>query len=70
MRIGCSGSVDGVFGPDRIGQVLSELLANALRHGKPDAPVTVCINDIDPAWLVLSIHDRGALPASVIRYGW
>jgi two-component system, sensor histidine kinase and response regulator len=70
VRIECSGSADGVFDPHRIGQVLSNLLANALQHGEPDGPVAVCINGVDPAWLVLSIHNRGAMPASVVEHAF
>jgi len=70
VRIECSGSADGVFDPHRIGQVLSNLLANALQHGEPDAPVTVRINGVDPAWLVLTIHNRGAMPASVAEHAF
>jgi signal transduction histidine kinase len=67
VQIDASGSTDGIFDPHRIGQVLSNLLGNALQHGDPDGSVTVRIDGADPAQLTLSIHNRGAMPAAVLE---
>jgi signal transduction histidine kinase len=67
VQIDAGGSTDGVFDPHRIGQVLSNLLGNALQHGDPDGSVTVRIDGADPAQLTLSIHNRGAMPAAVLE---
>lgn len=67
VRIECSGSADGLFDPDRIGQVLSNLLGNALQHGEADGSVTVRIDGADPAQLILQIHNHGAMPAAVLE---
>jgi signal transduction histidine kinase len=67
VQITASGSTDGVFDPHRIGQVLSNLLGNALQHGDPDGSVTVRIDGADPAQLTLCIHNRGAMPAAVLE---
>ena len=67
VQIDASGSTDGVFDPHRIGQVLSNLLGNALQHGDPDGSVAVRIDGADPAQLRLSIHNRGAMPAAVLE---
>jgi signal transduction histidine kinase len=65
VQIDATGSTDGVFDPHRIGQVLSNLLGNALQHGETDGSVTVRIDGTDPAQLTLAIHNRGAMPAAV-----
>lgn len=67
VRIACAGNADGVFDPHRIGQVLSNLLANALAHGEPEAPVDVRIDGTEPDWLNLRIHNLGAMPESMLE---
>jgi signal transduction histidine kinase len=45
--------------PSRIGQLLSNLLGNALAHGDPDGPVWVCAST-DEAGFELSVANQGA----------
>ena len=70
VQIDCTGRTEGLFDPDRIGQVLSNLLGNALQHGDPDGSVTIHIDGSDPAQLTLSIHNRGAMPAAVLEHAF
>jgi two-component system sensor histidine kinase/response regulator len=70
VQIDCIGSTDGLFDPDRIGQVLSNLLGNALQHGDPAGSVTVRMDGTDPAQLTLFIHNRGAMPAAVVEHAF
>ncbi len=52
---------------DRLGQVVSNLLANALTHGDPAAPVTVVARQPDDAALLLSVSNTGPpIPADVV----
>jgi two-component system sensor histidine kinase/response regulator len=67
VRIDASGSTDGLFDPHRIGQVLSNLLGNALQHGDAEGEVTVRIDGADADGVTLSIHNRGAMPAGVME---
>ena len=67
VRINASGDTDGLFDPHRIGQVLSNLLGNALQHGDAEGEVTVRIDGADAGRLTLSIHNRGAMPAAVME---
>jgi two-component system sensor histidine kinase/response regulator len=67
VRIDASGSTDGLFDPHRIGQVLSNLLGNALQHGDAEGDVTVRIDGADADGVTLSIHNRGAMPAGVME---
>ncbi len=59
------GDGSGVWDPDRIQQVVLNLLANAIRYGTPDTPVVL-------SWLgrgdqrVLCVHNEGPpIPASL-----
>ncbi|MFP2930671.1 ATP-binding protein, partial [Pyxidicoccus sp. 3LG] len=57
------GRADGVWDADRLAQVLSNLVGNALEHGAADAPVMLRCSEHD-AWQVLEVHNPGApIPA-------
>lgn len=47
-----------VFDPDRLGQVVSNLLINALAHGDPELPVEV-LSRIGPRWLIVRVRNQG-----------
>ena len=52
--------------PDRLGQLLANLLGNALQHGSSDASVDVTLSRTDQA-LVLQVSNKGeAIPESVM----
>lgn len=70
VQIDCTGSADGLFDPHRIGQVLSNLLGNALQHGAADGKVTVRIDGTDPARLTLRIHNLGAMPTGMVEHAF
>ncbi|HVY46471.1 MAG TPA: ATP-binding protein [Minicystis sp.] len=44
---------------DRVAQLVSNLVANALKHGAPDAPVTVTVAD-GPGVATIAVHNDGA----------
>ncbi len=43
----------------QLAQVLRNLIENALKYGKPDAPVRVSIETTESGWVSLSVHDEG-----------
>lgn len=45
---------------DRMGQVLGNLLDNALRHTREDGTITVSVSAAEPGWARLSVADTGA----------
>jgi signal transduction histidine kinase len=50
---------------DRIAQVLTNLIVNALKYGDRDAPIAVTIDGTAEQWITLSVHNDGPpiLPA-------
>ncbi|WP_248918999.1 GAF domain-containing sensor histidine kinase [Pseudomonas entomophila] len=59
--------IDGLYcDRERITQLLSNLIANALAHGAPDSPVTVRAN-IEARTFNLSVHNQGTpIPAQTL----
>ena len=53
-----AGDAKGHWDAGRLSQIISNLICNALQHGSPTHPITVCLNaDIDYA--SLSVHNFG-----------
>lgn len=58
----------GAWDPDRLEEMLENLLVNALKYGAPDRPVYVGWYG-DAAGLVLKVHNQGpAIPPSILPY--
>jgi signal transduction histidine kinase len=51
----------GPWDPDRLEQVASNLVSNAVDHGDPEAPVRVEL-DADAGWATLIVRNRGDAP--------
>jgi signal transduction histidine kinase len=47
IRLDCEPDLIGWFDADRIGQLLSNLIGNALKHGRQDGTVTVTVQSTD-----------------------
>jgi PAS domain S-box-containing protein len=60
------GGTAGEWDSDRLAQVLSNLLGNAMQHGDADTPITVTIDGSAPELLTLSVHNAGHVPAELI----
>lgn len=56
-----NGNASGIFDKDRVSQILSNLIGNALKHGDPDCPVTVNIDGSDKEWVVIQVHNQGSI---------
>lgn len=58
VQLACTGDLTGTWDPDRIKQLLSNLVRNALEHGRDDTPVklTAAGGGED---VVLSVHNHG-----------
>ncbi|KFA86973.1 sensor histidine kinase [Archangium violaceum] len=58
LRLECTGAGEGTLDADRIAQVLTNLLTNALQYSPPDTPVTVSSTSED-GMLQLRVHNLG-----------
>lgn len=62
VDVDAGGDLDGDWDRERISQVLTNLITNALEHGSADTPVRVEVRD-DGADVVVKVHNRGpAIP--------
>jgi len=62
------GDETGAWDPDRLAQVISNLVGNGLQHGAPDAPVVVTSRVLDDqAVLTVENEGPGISPAEITR---
>lgn len=54
-----TGNLKGTYDPERIGQVLSNLLNNAVNHGDRDRPIAVRASGDNDEELVVEVRNRG-----------
>ncbi|WP_205525560.1 PAS domain-containing protein [Pyxidicoccus trucidator] len=54
----CSGDTWGDWDPDRVSQVLGNLVANAIQHGQEGMPVRTLVRG-EPDEVVLEVHNHG-----------
>ncbi|MCK6548643.1 ATP-binding protein [Myxococcota bacterium] len=57
-----AGDLAGQWDPDRIAQVVSNLVGNAIQHGDAAAPVRIELDGTKPATVCLSVTNVGAIP--------
>jgi signal transduction histidine kinase len=60
------GELDGRWDPDRLLQIVSNLVSNAGQHGRPEGIVAVRLDGRDPDHVVLEVHNGGSIPASIM----
>ena len=61
----CLGDTSGAWDADRLSQVLSNLVGNALQHGLPDCPIAVVVDGTGTDHVAISITNAGTMPAEV-----
>jgi signal transduction histidine kinase len=62
---GVQGDPRGCWDPDRVLQLFSNLIGNALRHGAGDAAIAVRIDGRSPDGVAIEVEHGGTLPESV-----
>ena len=66
IRLEVGEEIDGLWDTDRLAQVVSNLVGNALEHGQPDRPVTVRLSAADDV-VRFSVHSFGPpIPPEVL----
>ena len=57
-----SGDLHGTWDSERLAQVVSNLVTNALQHGAPDVPVSVEVDGSAASTVTLCIRNGGSIP--------
>jgi len=63
LRLERSGDTRGIWDSDRLSQVFSNLVANAVQHGIPEHGATVRIDGTAPDSVSVEVHNQGTIPA-------
>ena len=66
LRLTVRGDLRGDWDHDRLAQVLSNLVGNALQHGDPHHPIDLVLEGGDRAQIVLSIQNVGVIPPDLV----
>jgi PAS domain S-box-containing protein len=65
----CETVVEGSWDPDRLAQVVSNLVGNALQHGDPGRPVEVRLASDEPRAVVFEVHNYGeVIPSDLLPH--
>jgi len=65
IKMECAGDCVGQWDAERIAQVASNLIGNALKHGEAATPVRVLLNGRDGQEVVLAVSNAGTIPAEL-----
>jgi PAS domain S-box-containing protein len=66
LRLGVSGDTRGSWDSDRLSQVFSNLLANAIQHGREAWGVDVIVDADASDDIVVNVHNSGAIPEELL----
>jgi two-component system sensor histidine kinase/response regulator len=60
------GDTNGVWDADRMMQVISNLVGNAVEHGEPASPIRLTIDGQAPDQVTLNVENRGTIPKEAL----
>lgn len=66
VALATTGDMQGHWDPDRLAQVLSNLLGNAMRHGTGESPVTLHLDGSDADSISLCISNSGCIAPDLL----
>ncbi len=66
VRLDIRGDTEGRWDADRMMQVVSNLIANALEHGSPSTPIVVQLDGTDRGAVRLQVHNDGVIPPATL----
>ena len=62
------GNLSGSWDADRLAQVTSNLVGNALEHGESQDPIEVSANGTGADWVTLSVTNTGVIPEEILPH--
>jgi two-component system sensor histidine kinase/response regulator len=62
------GDLGGVWDADRLAQIVSNLVGNALQYGKPGGGVSIHVDGHEPDHATLTVTNEGAIPEDVLPH--
>ena len=66
LEIFIDGDLSGEWDIDRVQQITSNLVGNAIQHGEASEPIVVRVDGSSPEEVVLSVANAGVIPADVV----
>lgn len=66
LRLSHAHDTRGVWDADRLAQVFSNLLGNAVQHGESDAGVDIAIDGADAECVRVTVQNRGVIPSELL----
>ncbi len=67
IRFDCQGNTEGNFDPDRLAQILANLVSNAVQHGESGCPVNVCIDGQASDKVCIRVQNQGVMPSDIME---
>jgi two-component system, sensor histidine kinase and response regulator len=68
VTLHCEGDPWGQWDADRLAQVVTNLVGNAVVHGSEAVPVQVRLDGRDAHWVSLAVANGGSIPAEVLPH--
>lgn len=68
LDVESAGSLQGRWDEDRIAQVVTNLLGNALRHGDITQPIRVSLDGTEEDRVTLTVENHGAIPPEILPH--
>jgi signal transduction histidine kinase len=65
IEVSFEGNFNGFWDPERIAQVASNLIGNALKHGSPGMSIQVRLDGTDADHVMFSVKNGGTIPADI-----
>lgn len=65
IELHTDGDLQARFDPDRLMQVIANLVSNAVQHGSPEEPVTLRLDGTQPDLIGVEVSNAGTLPPAV-----
>jgi two-component system, sensor histidine kinase and response regulator len=67
IRLRCVGETQGFFDPDRMAQIVSNLVSNAVQHGDGGCPVEICVDGTDGERVCVRVRNQGVMPPHMLE---